>query len=240
MDKQEREQLKHDVFVEEVTHSLDYAASHKKQLSMYAGIAVGVLLLAGGWWWWSDKQAADRQTLLQSALQDQQSAVGPGSSPYIRSYPTQEQKDAAIIKSFNDVIAKYPSSDEAWMGHYYIAVTYADQGKFAEAEKEWQMVVDKGSSDYAALSRFALAQIYAKQGKIAPAEQHLRYLADHPTALFSKENAQIELAKLIAPTKPDEAKKILEPLRQLSTRNAVSRWAITAFSDAKPGSGPGK
>ena len=235
MDKQEREQLKHDVFVEEVTHTIDYAATHKKQLSMYGGLALTVIVLAGGWWWWSDKQAAERQTALQGALQDQQAAVGPGSSPYLRSYPTQELKDAAIIKSFNDIIAKYPSSDEAAMGHYYIAVTYADQGKFAEAEKEWQLVVDKGSKEYASLSRYALAQMYAKQGKTAQAEQHLRYLIDNPTALFSKENAQIELAKLISPTKPDEARKILEPLRQLSTRGSVSRWAITAYGDTKPG-----
>lgn len=235
MDKQEREQLKHDVFVEEVTHTIDYAATHKKQLSMYGGLAVAVIVLAGGWWWWSDKQAAERQTALQEALQNQQAAVGPGSSPYLRSFATQELKDAAIIKSFNDIIGKYPSSDEAAMGHYYIGVTYADQGKFAEAEKEWQLVVDKGSKEYASLSRYALAQMYAKQGKAAQAEQHLRYLVDNPTALFSKENAQIELAKLIAPTKPDEARKILEPLRQLSTRGSVSRWAITAYGDTKPG-----
>jgi predicted negative regulator of RcsB-dependent stress response len=235
VDKQERELLKHDVFVEEVTHSIDYAASHKKQLSMYGGIALAVIALAGGWWWWSDKQAGERQTALQGALQDQQAAVGPGSSPFLRSFPTQAEKDAAVIKSFTGIIDKYSSSDEAWMGHYYIAVTYADQGKLAEAEKEWQLVVDKGSKEYASLSRYALAQLYAKQNKLPQAEQHLRYLADNPTTLFSKENAQIELAKLIAPTKPDEAKKILEPLRQLSTRSSVSRWAITAYGDTKPG-----
>lgn len=235
MDKQERELLKHDVFVEEVTHTLDYAASHKKQVGLYAGIAVAVIAAVGGWWWWSDKQAGERQVALQGALQDQQAAVGPGSSPYLRSYATQALKDEAIIKSFTGLIQKYPSSDEAWMGHYYIAVTMADQGKFAEAEKEWQMVVDKGSKEYAALSRYSLAQLYAKQGKTAQAEQHLRYLADNPTALFSKENAQIELAKLLAPTKPEDAKKILEPLRQLSTRSSVSRWAITAYGEAKPG-----
>lgn len=202
---------------------------------MYAGIAVAVIVIAGGWWWWSDKQAGERQTALQNALQDQQAAVGPGSSPYLRSYATQELKDAAIVKSFTGIIDKYPSSDEAAMGHYYIGVTYADQGKFAESEKEWQIVVDKGSKEYAALARYALAQMYAKQGKTQQAEQHLRYLADNPTTLFSKENAQIELAKLIAPTKPDEARKILEPLRQLSTRSSVSRWAITAYGDTKPG-----
>jgi tetratricopeptide (TPR) repeat protein len=235
VDKQEREFLKHDVFVEEVSHSIDYAATHKKQLGLYAGIALVVVALAGGWWWWSDKQAAERQTALQSALQDQQAAVGAGSSPFIRSYATQQLKDAAVVKSFTEIIDKYPSSDEASMGHYYIAVAYADQGKFAEAEKEWQIVVDKGSKEYASLSRYALAQLYAKQGKIPQAEQHLRYLADNPTALFSKENAQIELAKLLAPTKPEEARKILEPLRQLTTRNAVSRWAISAYGETKPG-----
>ena len=238
MDKQEREQLKHDAFVEEVSHSIDYAATHKKQLGLYSGIAIAVVALAGGWWWWSDKQAGERQIALQSALQDQQAAVGPGSSPFIRSFATQELKDAAIVKSFTEIINKFPSSDEASIGHYYIAVTNADQGKFPEAEKQWQIVVDKGSKEYAALSRYALAQIYAQQGKVPQAEQHYRYLIANPVAVFSKENAQIELAKLIAPTRPDEAKKILEPLRQLSTRSAVSRWAITAFGETK--SGPNK
>lgn len=235
MDKHERESLKHDVFVEEVTHSIDYAATHKKQLGTYIGIGLAVLAAAGGWWWWSEKQAAERQTALQGALQDQQAAVGPGTNPSIRIYPTQEAKEAAIVKSFTEIANKWPSSDEAAIGHYYIGITYADQGKMAEAEKEWQTVVDKGSKEYASLARFALAQLYAKQGKTAQAEQLLRYLVDNPTVLFSKENAQIELAKLIAPTKPDEAKKILEPLRQLSTRNAVSRWAITAFGETRPG-----
>jgi predicted negative regulator of RcsB-dependent stress response len=235
VDKQEREQLKHDVFVEEVTHSLDYAAKHKSQLSMYAGIALAVVAAGLGWWWYSDKQASERQIALRDALQNQQAAVGPGSSPYIRSFPTQAEKDQAIIKSFSELINKYPSSDEAAMGHHFIAVSYADQGKFAEAEKEWQIVVDKGSAEYAALARFSLAQLYAQTGKPDQAELHLRQLVANPTTLVSKENAQIELARVLSRTKPDEAKKILEPLRQLSTRSAVSRWAITAYGEANAG-----
>ena len=49
---------------------------------------------------------------------------------------------------------------------------------------------------------------------------------------ISKEQAQIELAKVIAQSKPDEAKKLLEPLRT-SPRSTVSRWAVTAYGDAK-------
>lgn len=223
------------MFVEEVTHSLDYAAKHKSQLSMYAGIALAVVAAGLGWWWYSDKQASERQIALRDALQNQQAAVGPGSSPYIRSFPTQAEKDQAIIKSFSELINKYPSSDEAAMGHHFIAVSYADQGKFAEAEKEWQIVVDKGSAEYAALARFSLAQLYAQTGKPDQAELHLRQLVANPTTLVSKENAQIELARVLSRTKPDEAKKILEPLRQLSTRSAVSRWAITAYGEANAG-----
>jgi len=235
VDKQEREQLKHDVFVEEVTHSLDYAASHKKQLTTYAGIAIVAVAAGMGWYWWSGKQAEERQAALQDALQTQQAAVGEGSNPFLRSFKTQEIKDQEIGKAFNAIINKYPSSDEATIGHYYIGISYADQGKFDLAEKEWQIAVDKGSKEYAALARFALALSYAKQGKAQQAEQLFRYLADNPTAMVSKENAQIELAKLIAPTRPEEAKKILEPLRQLSTRSSVSRWAISAYGNSQPG-----
>lgn len=232
MDKHEREQLKHDVFVEEVAHSIDYASKHKTQLIMYVVLAVAIVAGGFGWRYWREGQAAERQKALRDALQNQQAAVGPGSSPFIRTFPTQEAKDAAIIKSFTELIQKYPSSDEAAMGDLFIGITYSDQGKFDDAEKAWKNVIANSSSEYANLARFSLGQLYTKQNKIPQAEEQFRYIADHPSALVSKETALIELAKAIAPTKPEEAKKILEPLRQMSTRNAVSRWAISAYGEA--------
>ena len=63
-------------------------------------------------------------------------------------------------------------------------------------------------------------------------------VATPSTTFVSKENAQIELAKVLAKTNPAEAQKILEPLRQMSTRNQVSRWAITAYGETRPGPKP--
>jgi len=235
VDKQEREALKHDAFVEEVVHSLDYAKQHKNQVTLYGSIALAVIALAAGGYWWMNKQADERQLALRRAIDDHQASIGPaGASPYVKTYPTQAEKEAAVTKSFADLSAKYSGKEEGTIGDYFLGISYSDQGKLAEAEKQWLKAVD-GSGDIASLARFSLAQLYIRQAKPAEAEKHLRYLADHPTALVSKENAQIELAKVIGQTKPDEARKMLEPLRQLSTRPSVSRWAITAYGETRPG-----
>jgi len=238
VDKHEREQLKHDVFVEEVTHSIDYAKHHQKQLTMYGGIAVAALAAGFGWWWWSDKQLAERQKALKEAVEIQQASIGPGQNPYVKVFPTQAEKDAAIIKSFSGLAAKYPGKQEGDIGTYFLGIANADQGKLDEAEKEWLKAVNGGGSEIAALARFSLGQMYVRQNKLAEAEKHFRYLVDHSTTFVSKENAQIELAKVLAKTNPAEAQKILEPLRQMSTRNQVSRWAITAYGDTRPGPKP--
>lgn len=237
MDKQEKEQLKHDVFVDEVTHGIEYAATHKKQLGMY-GVILGVVVAAGvGWYWWSNQQAEQRAVELGEALTVQQAAVGPGSNPYLRSFTTQAEKDAELRKVMGALAAKYPGKDEGSIAQYYIGISYADSGNFAEAEKYWKQVIDSGNKEYGSLCRFSLAQMYARQGKKDLAEKEFRYLIDNPTTMLSSENAKIELAKLLASSKPEEAQKLLEPLRQMSTRNAVSRWAITAYGETRAGQG---
>jgi hypothetical protein len=53
---------------------------------------------------------------------------------------------------------------------------------------------------------------------------------DHPSELVSKEAATIALARLIAPTDPARARKILEPLRG-NPRSSISRGALNALDD---------
>ncbi|MCX6625410.1 MAG: hypothetical protein NTY38_30995 [Acidobacteria bacterium] len=79
----------------------------------------------------------------------------------------------------------------------------------------------------------ALAQIYASQSKIADAEKLLRGLIEDPTVFVSKEQATISLAEILQRTRPDEARKLLEPLRG-SARPAVSRAAISVGGGEGP------
>jgi len=51
----------------------------------------------------------------------------------------------------------------------------------------------------------------------------------HPTIFVSKEQAAIALARGIAPSKPAEARKLLEPLR--TQPGAISQAAISTYAE---------
>ena len=137
---------------------------------------------------------------------------------------------ASTSPNGNGVYNKYPGSDQGVTSKYYLGITYADLGKLDDAEKAFLEVENKGNKTYAPLGRFALAQIYESRGKLADAERELRAIIDSPSILLSKEQATMALARLLAKTKPDDARKLLEPYRT-STRAAVSRAAIDNLSN---------
>ena len=106
----------------------------------------------------------------------------------------------------------------------------ADKSDIAQAEKRFKEAVDNGTGPYASLAKLSLAHIYQSQGKLADAEKLLHSLIDKPTILVSKDEATIVLAQILAPTQPDQARKLLDPLRG-SPRTAVSRAAITVLGE---------
>jgi hypothetical protein len=60
----------------------------------------------------------------------------------------------------------------------------------------------------------------------------LRSLIDDPTVFVSKDQAALTLAKLIGPTKPAEARNLLDPLR--AKPGAVGQAAMQAYGDLPP------
>jgi hypothetical protein len=80
------------------------------------------------------------------------------------------------------------------------------------------------------MAKLSLAQLYASEGNLPEARKLLQSLIDNPTGLVSKEQAIITLAHVLAPSDPQAARKLLEPLRG-SERPAVSRQALTALSE---------
>jgi hypothetical protein len=109
----------------------------------------------------------------------------------------------------------------------------ADQGNIAEARKYLTEAVKDGGKEYGSLAKLALAGIAKSEGKTAEAEALLKELIDSPSTLVGKEQATIELASLIAATKPEEARKLLEPLR--TENSSAGRTAITMLADLSKG-----
>jgi Tetratricopeptide repeat-like domain len=227
-----RKELKSDKFALEVQHGLTFFEAHQKEILRYGGIALAVIALAFGAGTYRRHQQGIRQEALGRAIQVQETSVGPvvpGGAP---AFPTQQVKDEAALKAFAEVKTKYAGSDEAEISAYYTASIRADQGNMAEAEKGFLEVAQKGNERYASLAKLSLAQVYFAEGKVDQAEKTLRDLAAHPTMFVSADQANIALARGLLTTKPAEARKILDPLR--NRQGATGQVALTLYGQLPP------
>lgn len=228
MDRQTRHELKTDKFVEEVSQTVEFIEEHKSQVVKYGGIAAAVVVLAAGAWFYTSNQRVKRQAALGEAIATVNIPVGQAPQGQ-QSFPTPEAKDQAIQKAFNDIVTKYPGTNESGAAMYMLGLAAADKGKMADAERMMRQAVQDGDSEFASLARLALADILVANGKAAEAEKVLRDLMAKPTAMVTKEQATLSLARVLAKTKPAEAKKLLEPLR--AATGPASATAISMISE---------
>jgi len=223
-----RKELKTDQVALQLEHGFTFFEEHQKEIGKYAGIAAIVAVLIGGYVLYSRGEHGKREQALAGAIRVQEAPVGVAANGGL-SFPTQEAKDAEALRVFTDVRSKYSGSDEGEIAQYYLGAIKADQGKLAEAEKLFLEVADKGNKDYASLAKLSLAQIYFSDGRNDQGEKVLRDLMEHPTIFVSKEQAAISLARFLAPKKPAEARKLLEPLR--TQPGQVSQIALTMLGE---------
>ena len=233
MDRITRSKLKTDRFAVEVEHSVEYVSEHKKQVALYGSIALAVVILIAGIWYYRDRKHDERQHELAVAMETVQAPVTVVAPPMgALHYPTEAAKTAAAQKAFKDFYDKYSGSKEAIVAASYLGVLAVDAGNLAEAERYLKIVADSGDKDYASMGKLSLAQVYLSANRAADAERLLRSLYENPTKFVSKEQAAIALARALAPSKPAEARKLLDPLR--SERPAVSQAAITLLGQLPP------
>jgi predicted negative regulator of RcsB-dependent stress response len=229
VDRLTRKELKTDKFALEVGHSVEYVTEHKKQFIRYGSIAAAIVLIAVVVYGVLAYRAGVRQDALRIALQIQDTPVGEPQTPGQQTYPTEEAKNTELKKALTDVGTKYDGSQEGAIAHYYLGAMAADQGDLAAAERYLRDTIDNGGENYASMAKLSLASVLQAANKGAEGESLLRSLVDNPTTFVSKEQATIALARYIAFSKPEEARKLLEPLR--TDRSAISRAALTALSD---------
>lgn len=230
MDKQLRQQIKHDKFVEEVTHTVDYLKGHQDAVRKYGVVAAAVIVLAGAVYGFTSYQSRQREEALNKATLVLDAFVGQQSPTGGQVFKTQADKDAAALKAFSEVASKYSGSREGMLARYYTGNLLCDQGKVAECEAAFKEVSNGSDANVASLGKLSLATLYQSEGKTSDAEALLRDLVNHPTAVVSKEQAQLSLARTIMKTKPEEARIILNSLQALD-RPAVTRAAVQLLGE---------
>ncbi len=235
MDRETRQSLKTDSFQEEVFDIANWATHHKAKM-IQGGIAILVIVVAiAGYRWYESGQRAERQDALAQALRFDDATVGADQpQPGSLHFATQQEKDQARNKALTDLYTKYKNTQEGSIAAMYLAVDASDKGNLPEAEKRFKEVVDNAPDAYAALARLSLAQVYEAEGKMDDAEKTLRDAINHPTSTVSKEQAQLTLARLVSKSKPDEARKLLDGLKD-SKRGVISRNAITLLGELAQG-----
>jgi predicted negative regulator of RcsB-dependent stress response len=212
---------------------LEYVSGHRSQIVKYVIAGIAAVVLIGGFWIYREDQHTTRENALNDAFKVYNSTVvGDATPPPFASvwFRTQAEQDAAKLKAFTALVDKYGNSDEGMIARFYLGVMAADSGKTADAEKDFRLVADNGSKDYASLAKLSLAQLLKADGKIDEGRKLIQSLIDKPTAFVSKDQATLEMARLIQESNPDEAKKLLEPLRT-SVHPAVSQAALTELGE---------
>jgi predicted negative regulator of RcsB-dependent stress response len=208
-----RKELKKDAFTQEVTHTVEYLGEHRRQAVRYGAIALAVVLLAGGLHYFSKWRAEARQQALGAAMTIQEAPIGPASpGSAAPNYPTEAARNNAAQKAFGELAAKYAGTDEAVVARYFLGTMAAEEGRLDEAERVLKEVAGSNNTGYASLAKLTLANVYNARDKAADAEKLLRSLIEKPTIFVSKEQATIALAHMLASSKPDEARKLVEPL----------------------------
>jgi predicted negative regulator of RcsB-dependent stress response len=227
-----RKELKTDKFALEVGHTVDFFEEHHTDIVRYGAAALAVAVIVILFLVYRSHEHTVRQEALAKAIAVQEAPVGQASPGASLSFPTQDAKDKEAIKVFSELAAKYSGTDEGYIAEYYLGCIAADEGKLGEADKRFSAVANSAGKQYASLAKLSLGQLYFSEGKPKPGEEMLRSLMDKPTVFVSQDQAAIVLARVLAPTKPNEARKLLDPLRAKS--GPISQAAIQAYGDLPP------
>jgi predicted negative regulator of RcsB-dependent stress response len=227
-----KELLKQDKFTEEATNTWDWIKAHRKEATRYGGIGLAVILIVAAVFYYRSSQNSVREQILAEDMALQNAPIGQAAVPGGPSFPSQAAKDAAVKKAFTSLASDYSGSEEAWVAKYYLGTQALQAGNVDEARKQYQDVADHADANYASLAKLALAQLDFAQNRLSEAESILKGLMDHPTDLVSKTQATYTYAKVIAPTKPAEARKLLSQLA--GQPGEVGQLATSAEADLPP------
>jgi len=229
VDRLTRKGLKQDKFALEVGHTVEYLGAHRRKFILYGSVGLVVLAMAVGWFYYNKRQHANRQRELSAAMSIMNAPIGPAAVPGYVTFETADLRTRAAVRALTNLATNSAGSDEGTIARYYLGTVAVGQGRLDEGVKHLSDAAGAGNPAYASLAKLALADVYRVQNKTADAEKLLRSLMDNPTTMVSKEEATITLARLLAPDKPEEARKLLDPLR--SAPGAVGRSATAAYSE---------
>lgn len=226
----QRQELKHDEFVDTLDATLLWVEDRWRNLLALALIAVAGGGSVGGLYWWSQQQEERASAALLEALMTYQAPVQAGLPPLPgegaqKSFASEREKFEAALKEFTQVHSDYPRTQSGLVAGHFQALCQDQLGDTQAAVTTLERVVQTRNANAAAAAKLTLAGFYQKLGKPKDAEKLLRELADKPAETVPKGLALLELATLKAQDDPNEARRLLN---QVKTEYADTEIAAEA------------
>ncbi|MDE3195233.1 MAG: tetratricopeptide repeat protein [Acidobacteriota bacterium] len=224
-----RKELKQDNVALKVEETFDFFTKYRQQIVRGGIVAVALAAVVGGTIYYRNAQHEVREQMLADAMTLQAAPVGQAPANGGQSFATDAAKTDAVTKAYEKILKEHAGSDEAYSAEIALATMAADAGNLADARKKFQDVADHADAAIGSLAKLSLAQIDFAENNSSAAQAILKDLQDHPTELVSKYQAMYTLARGIAQSNPEEARKLLISIA--SSQSDIAQPATQALSE---------
>ena len=163
-----RKDLKKDEIREKFVHGVESVASHQQMLWIVVTAALVVALGVFGWSSYTRRQTAKASGALDDAMKIFQARIrapGEPSEPTEVTYVDEKNKYSDSERKFLEVANQYGRTRPGQVARYYAALSEAQLKKFADAEKNLQLLDSSSDENLTGLARFQLARVYDQDGK---------------------------------------------------------------------------
>jgi TolA-binding protein len=202
MKAKERRHLKQNEFVETTAKVVSFAQEQRNRLIIGGVVAAIVVAGGGGYWWWHHHVNDDAGGLLGIATSIAQAPIVPpptvpGATQAVGTYPTDKARGVAAQAAYQDVIAKYPSTEAATTARYQLGVTQLQSGAAAQAEQTFQQVVSAAGSTsvYGLMARMGRAQALVEEKKYDDAIKEYTDLSGQRDSSLPIDGVLMQLAR---------------------------------------------
>jgi predicted negative regulator of RcsB-dependent stress response len=210
---------------------------HKSKLIVAVVIVVAVAAAAAGSWYYLNQQDQKASLDMSVAVRTLNTPVRPPNMPAQPEAPTfasVTERATAAHKQFQAIVDTYPHTHSAEFARYFLAVTAADLGDNASAERDLQKVISSAGSDVAALAKMTLASLYRNTGRNKQAIELYKQLTAKPTGTVGKVMAEMELAATYqSDNQPLEAKRVYETIQKENPASEAAQMASTKLQQLK-------
>lgn len=205
MKSTERHKLKENDFVRTVAQARSALEARRRDLTIAIVAVIVVVAAIGSYVWWRQANRSHANELLASALAVYDSPVvpiaapAPGSPaplPQPGTFSTEQEKLQAALPKFSEAAAQYPGTRAGMVAHFHEASILAGLGKYAEAEKQYQEVINQADGTiYANTARLGLADTQIAQGKYDSAISIYTELSRDPNSQIPVDSVLMQLGR---------------------------------------------